>query len=204
ERGERSESGIRAHAAWQAERERVRVAAAAPLVRVATATEHAALTADDAEVPVEDAMLPGDRPHGIRFGTLVHGVLAEVDLDADHAVVAAIAALHGRLPGATGDEVDGAIEAVVHALAHPLLRRAAAASSCRREAPILLRLDDGTLIEGVADAAFAEADGWTVIDFKTDRELGTRLADYRRQVALHADAGARATGKPAGAVLLGV
>src|SRR6516165_367758 len=71
ERGERSESGIRAHAAWQRERERVRAAAAEPLVRVATATEHAAVATDDAEVPVEDAMLPGDRSHGIRFGTLV-------------------------------------------------------------------------------------------------------------------------------------
>jgi ATP-dependent exoDNAse (exonuclease V) beta subunit len=204
ERGERSESGIRAHAAWQSERERVRGAAAAPLVRVATATEYAALATGDAEVPVEDAMLPGNRPHGIRFGTLVHGVLAEVDLDADRVAVATIAALQGRLLGATADEVDAAVDAVVHALAHPLLRRAAAAPSCRREAPVLLRLDDGTLVEGVADAAFADADGWTVIDFKTDRELGTRLADYRRQVALYADAVARATGKPARAVLLRV
>ena len=173
-------------------------------MRVATATEHAAVATDDAEVPVEDAMLPGDRPHGIRFGTLVHGVLAEVDLDADRVAVATIAALQGRLLGATADEVDAAVDAVVHALAHPLLRRAAAAPSCRREAPVLLRLDDGTLVEGVADAAFADADGWTVIDFKTDRELGTRLADYRRQVALYADAVARATGKPARAVLLRV
>jgi len=204
ERCERSESGSRAHAAWQRERERVRAAAAEPLVRVATATEHAAVATDDAEVPVEDAMLPGDRPHGIRFGTLVHGVLAEVDLDADRVAVATIAALQGRLLGATADEVDAAVDAVVHALAHPLLRRAAAAPSCRREAPVLLRLDDGTLVEGVADAAFADADGWTVIDFKTDRELGTRLADYRRQVALYADAVARATGKPARAVLLRV
>src|SRR5262249_57806692 len=139
ERGERSESGIRAHAAWQGEGERVREAGAAPLVRVATATEHAALATGDAEVPVEDAMLPGDRPHGIRFGTLVHGVLAEVDLEADRSAVAAIAALQSRLLGATADEVDAAIDAVVHALAHPLLRRAAAAPPRRRAAPRLPR-----------------------------------------------------------------
>ncbi len=205
ERGERSETGVRAHAAWQEERERVRVIAAEPMVRVATATEHAAASTGDVDVPIEDAMLPGMRPHGRRFGILVHGVLAEVDLGADRGAVGAVTALVGRLLGATSDEVVAATDAVVHALAHPLLRRAAAATSCRREAAVLLRLADGTLVEGVADAAFLEADGsWTVIDFKTDRELGARLADYRRQVALYAEAVARATGLPARAVLLRV
>jgi hypothetical protein len=39
------------------------------------------------------------------------------------------------------------------ALAHPVMRRAASvgASDLRREAPILLRRDDGTLLEGVVD-----------------------------------------------------
>jgi ATP-dependent exoDNAse (exonuclease V) beta subunit len=92
----------------------------------------------------------------------------------------------------------------VHALGHPLLRRAAAAPECRRETAVLVRLDDDTLVEGVVDAAFSDAGGWTVIDFKTDRELGARLADYRRQVALYARAIAQATGRPARGVLLRV
>ena len=69
---------------------------------------------------------------------------------------------------------------------------------------MLERLDDGTVIEGVVDAAFADADGWTVIDFKTDAELGARAAIYRRQVALYARAIAQATGRPARGVLLRV
>jgi ATP-dependent exoDNAse (exonuclease V) beta subunit len=56
----------------------------------------------------------------------------------------------------------------------------------------------------VIDAAFLEDGGWTVVDFKTDVELGGRLEEYRRQVALYVDAVARATGVAARGVLLRV
>ena len=68
----------------------------------------------------------------------------------------------------------------------------------------MLRLLDGTLAEGVADLAFREAGRWTVIDFKTDRELAERSAIYEQQVRLYATAVARATGEPSDAVLLRV
>ena len=75
-----------------------------------------------------------------------------------------------------------------------------------RETPVLLPLGDGSPAESVLDLAFREADadfdGWTVVDFKTDVELGAREPEYRRQVALYADAIARATSRPARAVLL--
>ena len=46
---------------------------------------------------------------------------------------------------------------------------------------------------------------WTVVDYKTDRELATEGEDrYRRQVALYATAIARATGRPARGVLVRV
>jgi ATP-dependent exoDNAse (exonuclease V) beta subunit len=41
-----------------------------------------------------------------------------------------------------------------------------------------------------------------VVDFKTDAELGTAEPAYRRQVALYAAAVARATSRPARAVLM--
>ena len=204
ERGERSHASIAAHAAWQADRERVRVAGAAASLRVVTATEYARAPGDGDAVAVEEVLRPGPRPHGVRFGTLVHEVLAAVDLAADGSGVAEAAALRGRVLGASDEEVSAATDVVVRALAHPLVRRAAAAAECRRETAVLIRLDDGTVVEGVVDAAFADADGWTVIDWKTDVELGTRLADYRRQVALYARAIARATGRPARGVLLRV
>src|SRR5205814_1664706 len=82
-----------------------------PSLRVVTVTEHAAAAAALAgEVAVESVGTAGPRPHGKRFGTLVHAVLAAVELDADHAGVADAAALHGRLLGATAEEVEAAVD----------------------------------------------------------------------------------------------
>jgi ATP-dependent helicase/nuclease subunit A len=56
------------------------------------------------------------------------------------------------------------------------------------------------VLEGVIDLVFQEPDGWVVVDYKTD--LGTdplfekRLAGYRRQVDLYADAWGSLTGDP--------
>jgi ATP-dependent exoDNAse (exonuclease V) beta subunit len=206
EAGIRSDEGIRAHAAWLAGRERIRAEAAAPSLRIATATEHAAAMAGEAaEVAVESIAVPGERPHGKRFGTLVHAVLATVDLEAHPGAVAAAAELEGRLLGAPPEEIAAAAETVTRALVHPLLARAAAAARagrCRRETPVALRRADGLLVEGVVDAAFLEDGAWTVIDFKTDVELAGRLDEYRRQVALYAEAIGRATGLAARGVLL--
>jgi len=211
-----SERGIHAHEAWQAERARVRAAAVVPAMTVVTASSWAvsavaggtaasgtiAASADD--VAVESIAAAGARPHGARFGTLVHTVLAMVDLDADEEEIARLAALNARLVGASSDERAAATATTAHALTHPLLRRAAAAARqgrCRREVPVALCVDD-VLVEGVVDLAFCEDECWTVVDFKTDIELGSRLAEYRRQVALYARAIAAATGQPATAVLL--
>ena len=84
-------------------------------------------------------------------------------------------------------------------------RAAEARGACRRETPVTCTLPDGTMIEGIVDLAFEEQDGWTVVDYKTDRELAAIGEDrYRRQVALYASAIAQATGRPASGVLIRV
>ena len=66
-----------------------------------------------------------------------------------------------------------------------------------------ITLADGSLIEGVVDLAFEEKGAWTVVDYKTDRELAASGEDrYRRQVALYAWAVARATNQTAVGVLV--
>ncbi|MGH7488442.1 MAG: PD-(D/E)XK nuclease family protein, partial [bacterium] len=61
------------------------------------------------------------------------------------------------------------------------------------------------LLEGVVDLAFEEAGAWTVVDYKTDREIAaTGEARYKRQVGLYASAIAHSTGQPAVAVLIRV
>ncbi|HEY2385731.1 MAG TPA: UvrD-helicase domain-containing protein [Candidatus Binatia bacterium] len=209
EGGAASERGVRAHDAWQAERLRVRAQASIPAARVVTATEWArdgSATAE--EVTVEQvAGRRRRRGLGARFGTLVHAVLAGIALDAEAATVARSTALHARLLGATDEERDAATASVADALAHPLLQRAAAAARagrCRREVAVVLPLDGGVLAEGVADLVFAEDGHWTVVDFKTDVEIGERLPEYRRQVALYARAVAAATTDAVQGVLLRV
>ena len=222
ESGTTSERGVAAHAAWRTTRERVRATAVVPSVAVETATEWATRQVASA-APVGDANAPpdvaaedaraegaGERPHGVRFGVLVHAVLAVVDLESDGAAVAAATAVQARLLGASAEETAAASTAVTAALAHPLLRRAARATrrgACRREVPLAIRRDDGVLVEGVADLAFREDEPtqqWTVVDFKTDVDPAGRLDEYRWQLGLYADAIARATRLPTRAVVLRV
>ena len=219
EQGARSEAGIQAHEEWQQARTRVRETAGAPTLKVVTATEHAIAMAASgsidslskeaaSEVTVESVGIDFSRPHGTRFGALVHAVLSIVDLQADAANVQSVADLQGRLLGATADEVAGATKTVTRALAHPLMKRASAAwlaGRCRRETPVAIKLEGGLLVEGIVDLAFLDEsvpNVWTVVDFKTDFEMGERLEEYRNQVGLYAEAIARATGLKAHGVLL--
>jgi ATP-dependent exoDNAse (exonuclease V) beta subunit len=160
------------------------------------------------EVVVTNAGWKGKRPHGLRFGTLMHALLATVALDDDEAAVAAHADLQARMLGATSEDRDAAVSAVVSALALPLMRSAAAAALeglCRREASLVFRLDDGTLIEAVADLAYRTAEDWTVVDFKTDAGVSAATeVEHKRQVALYARGIAEATGLPARGFLLRV
>jgi len=207
--GTRATQGAQEHAAWQAAREAKLASGSAPTLRVASVT---ALAAQEAAAPAarvafeEIAGARAERPGGTRFGTLVHALLAAAALDADAAALREGAALQGRRVGATDEEVAAAAVAAAAALAHPVLRRAARASALRRETPVLLRRDDGSLAEGVVDLAFREqtpaGPRWTVVDWKTDRELGVRRAAYERQVGLYAEAITRATGEPAEGMLL--
>jgi len=194
-----------AHERWQERRKAALERGARPSLRVETATARALLeptSADGVQTQLVE-LRDFTRPRGRRFGSLVHAVLADVDLGAAPAAIAGVARAQGRLVGATAEEVDGAIRAVSAALAHPVLRRAAAAQECRREEPVAQRLSDGTLLEGAVDLAFREAAGWTVVDFKTDAQPDSH-PQYAAQLRLYCDAIAAASGLPAAAILLAV
>jgi ATP-dependent helicase/nuclease subunit A len=227
----RSEEGIRVHEEWQTQRKTVRQLAGKPEWTVVTATELAGsaeglegsgsgtseLNIDKVsdvaalpEVTVESIEIDFSRPHGKRFGMLVHAVLSVVALDSARTAVEEAARVHGRILGATEAEVAAVTETVSRALACPLMRRAAAAANnglCRREVSIALKLENRVMVEGVVDLAFQESmpDGpWTVIDYKTDFEVKGKLEEYRDQVSLYALAISRATGLETRPVLLRV
>jgi ATP-dependent exoDNAse (exonuclease V) beta subunit len=148
----------------------------------------------------------GARVGGSAFGALVHGVLAQAPFDADDDALLAIASSEAKALALDDASASAAATAARDVLRHEVLVRARAAAdrgACRRETPVTCRLPDGSMIEGVVDLAFEEDGAWTIVDYKTDREIETAGEDrYRRQVALYAMAIAQATGRRAAGVLL--
>jgi ATP-dependent helicase/nuclease subunit A len=149
------------------------------------------------------------RPSGVRFGSLVHAVLATIDLDADMVAIRAAVVMKARFFDSTAEETEAAVVVVETALRHPVMRRAAASVTkerLRRETPVFLTLEDGTLAEGVVDLAFREQDvgfdGWTVVDFKTGNEFESASARYFAQVSLYAQAVGAATRLPTRGIIL--
>jgi ATP-dependent exoDNAse (exonuclease V) beta subunit len=203
-----AKEGEEQHAAWKAKRAAAVERASAPTLRVRTISEmkeDAPAPGGAVNVTFEATDARRDRPHGKRFGVLVHAVLATVALDASDEDIADAARIQGRIAGASDEEVSAARDVVHAALAHPLLERARKADRVEREVEVMLREDDGTIVEGVVDLAFYEPDaGWTVVDFKTDLDSGDRRAGYERQVALYARAITAATGASARGAILSV
>ena len=164
----------------------------------------------DPAVIVEDAAVKSERPSGKRFGTLVHALLASVPLSATASEVAELSALHAKLLGATDEEQTAARVIAVAVLRHPRMDEARAAQAAGRrvwrEAPVSLRLDDGSgtpeMVDGQIDLAYETDAGWMVIDFKTDMEIATAQDAYVRQVSIYLDAVTRATGQPARGLIL--
>ena len=203
---------------WREQRQRARDAGARPSTTLMTATEivnelkTTNLAAPD--VIVEDAgVFIEARPSGRRFGTLVHALLATLPLDASASEVSDLAALHAKLFAASDDERDAAAAMGVSLTRHSRWQAArdAAAHGRRvwREMPVTMRMPGApdappAIVDGQVDLAYETDAGWVVIDFKTDIEIASAQDAYKQQVALYAEAVAKATGRPASGVLLRV
>jgi ATP-dependent helicase/nuclease subunit A len=214
------DDGRRVYETWRAARDEARRSGGVPAITVATAREWAEasksptlLDLKPADVTVVSADVAraaegAPRPGGAMFGRLVHALLAQTPFDTDLAALSELAAAEGRALGATREEIVAAAHSAERLLRHDLLVRARTASlrgACRRETPLTLLLTDGTVVEGIVDLAFEENGVWTVVDYKTDRELAAADEDrHRRQVAIYAAAVAQATGAAATGVLVRV
>ncbi len=198
--------GEQSFAEWKEGRSAAVAQASQPTIRVQTATAFAAgapLSEPDlARIQIEKiSRTEVERPSGRRFGALVHAVLAAVDLGARTDEIGAITQANARLIDATAAEISAVVTTVRSALQHPLMQRAARAKKLRRETPVQYHREDGLLIEGVVDLTFQEQtpefNGWTVVDFKTDREIEKSENQYRAQVAAYVEAVHIATELPA-------
>jgi AcrR family transcriptional regulator len=211
----------RAYDDWRTARDSARTAGATPSNRVQTArawtetvvspqssvVSQSVVSPDESQVTVvEIGGRDVDRPGGVAFGLLVHGVLSQTALGATRDVLERIAAAEARVLGLGDDDVRAAVAMVERTLAHDVLVRARAADArgaCRRETPVSCTMDDGGIVEGVVDLAFEENGEWTVVDYKTDRELAASGVErYRRQIGLYARAISEATRKPARGILV--
>ncbi|HZB25112.1 MAG TPA: PD-(D/E)XK nuclease family protein, partial [Vicinamibacterales bacterium] len=207
------EGRLQAYRAWEQERAAVLARGARPSIACMTVTDAAAaglFASDEPEIETIDLSRVAGRPFGPAFGTLVHATLATVAFDADERVVQTVTRTQARLlgpPDTEGfdEEVYAAAEAVCAAFRHPLftrVREAEASGRCDRELPIAWRAADGALIEGTIDLAFDDGQTTTVVDFKTDREMGADTARYRRQLAMYCQALAASRGGRVRGVLL--
>ena len=214
EEGEADGSGSRAFAEWSERHESVTRRASVPSRTVESVTAWAAgQSVSEASTSLVPSRYPVERtdvkrrgrPHGPRFGTLVHAILADVPLalstDERSSAVRGLAQALGRVLAAPEDEVAAAQIAVDAAIDHALLRRAAKSTDVRREVQVVIPAEKGRrVIEGVIDLAFEEPSGWVVVDYKTDE--GADELRYHAQLRAYVDAVARSSGRPTHGFLL--
>jgi ATP-dependent exoDNAse (exonuclease V) beta subunit len=190
------DDGLRRYGEWQQQRASMVERGAVPEYQILRAAEGGYTPGSTLEIEVVTVpRLAGGRPGGRAFGRLVHALLEQAGPPMETAARA-----HARAVGAAAADIPAALEVVSAALAHPLML-AASACTCCREMPLLLKLDDGALVEGRVDLAFRDESGWVVVEFKTDTADQLR---YRRQLQLYAAALSQATGLPVKGVLFEV
>src|SRR5262245_826579 len=178
-----SEQSIASYESWKTQRQTTLAEATKESIDVFIATEASEPPFGYAEsVRLTRVSRPETRPKGPRFGTLVHLIMRDVPYDAAPQAIEHIATTHARLTAATDEEVAAAVQAVTFCLKHPLLDLARGSNSVHRELPIVVKTDDGKLLDAVIDLAFRDQAGWVIVDFKTDMEDPQRAMRYRRQV----------------------
>ncbi len=193
---EQSMAGLRLYRQWCDRRASRIERGSAPSFRTSTAE----MLGRDAGalIAVQTITLPiaPGRPGGRTFGRLVHDILQHAGAGED---LESLAVVWGRRHGAGEFERAAAVDAARAALAHEALAIPAGAR-LYRELPVMVRLEDGTLVDGRIDFAWSDGESWTVIDYKTDRREKRNVA----QVQVYALALQRATGLPVRGIVLEV
>jgi len=200
---------------WRLARADAREAGAVPSTRVEPVRDWLSRDAASGDLNPELVTVVGTgrggdeaRSGGIGFGLLVHSLLAQAPFGSTRATLDDLAAVEAMVLGLGDAETSAAAAVVERLLGHDVLVRARAADArgaCRRETPVTFTMPDGSLIEGIVDLAFEEDGVWTVVDYKTDRDIAAVGEDrYRRQVTLYAAAIARATGRRTHGILMRV
>jgi ATP-dependent helicase/nuclease subunit A len=200
EPADRAANSVLDYQNWKRDRDRLNELGAAAQFDIFIPSEVTEAPPVQTEIRTEQVERAANRPTGARFGILVHAILRDAPLTASREEVIALSRLHARLLNSPDEEEAAAVESVCRALAHPLLRRAAAATERHREYPLVYRTASGLLLEGVLDLVFGENGSWMVIDFKTD----ARDSRYQRQLQWYVYAFSQVTGRAVSGTILQV
>jgi ATP-dependent exoDNAse (exonuclease V) beta subunit len=185
---EQVKTGLKQYEDWANSKQARLAVVSHPSMRVERATEAGEYPEVAAVEVIVEAVKTGIRqPSGRTYGRLLHAVLQSNGF----------AEAHGRKLGATEDEVAAAEATARVVITHEVV--APGGREVFREAPVVVRMNDGTLVEGRIDLAFRDKNGWVVVDYKTGSADQQKAV---RQLRLYAHALATATGLPARAVLL--
>ncbi len=204
--GKEARRGLEQYKRWKTKHQQALLTGSQRRFDLLTVTEEGILQTPPkiAAIQVETVREAGIRPSGLRFGTLVHTILRDVNLDAKLKEIQCLATFHGQILCASKEEIEAAVQSVNSALGHSLLKRAAMSQRCHRELPILLKLNERNILEGTIDLAFFDNSSWTVVDFKTDTHLGSQRSRYQRQLAWYVFGLSEITGSEADGWLLGI
>jgi ATP-dependent exoDNAse (exonuclease V) beta subunit len=193
---EQATEGLRRYEEWKNGRAARIEAGSAPRFRMATAERTAADEAEGIEVETITLDLEAGRPTGRRFGRVVHDVLQRAERAED---VEGLARIWGKRHGAVESECVAAASTARSAMER-IAGLVPEGARRLRETPLVVRLEDGTLVDGRIDFAWSDGERWTVVDYKTDRRERRRIG----QLQLYALALQRATGLPARGIVLEV
>ncbi len=194
---EQAAEGRRRYDRWRDARTQRIQAAGAPQFQVARAESvERAAEAEWIDIRTVTLRVEKARPTGRKFGRVVHDILQHAAGVAD---VDSLAETWGRRHGASPEECEAAATVARAALSHPAMAIPADAKSFR-ELPVMVRLEDSTLVEGRIDLAWTDGATWTVVDYKTDRRKQRNLV----QLQLYGLALQKATGLPVTGLILEV
>src|SRR5258708_21093268 len=119
-----SDRGVKLHEEWSAKRAAMLALGMTPRMNVATATELALAAPTDGPasaetIAIEETRRDRGRPHGKRFGTLVHLTMLRAPIDADARVIGKIAASAAKMNAAPDNVVAGVASDVATAHLSP-------------------------------------------------------------------------------------
>lgn len=186
-------------------------AGARPSYEFASITELAKAEPAQSDDPATPRVPDRTTLRGYAWGSAVHGTLAAaaqgVEGEALEFVARALLVEHERPLDERGApaELEELMSLVGRVRASGLWRRAERADMRHPEVPFAVDRPEENggiprLVEGVIDLAFREADGWVIVDYKTDvgddPDFPRRRRAYRRQVDLYAECWEEVTGEP--------